>query len=116
VKANYQAMIEPSHRIAALGDATRREIVGILAGGPRSVADIARRLPVTRPAVSQHLRVLKDMGLVTHQTVGTRHIYRLDPDGIAALREYLDSLWERALSDLKAAAERSFTPGKEKPR
>jgi DNA-binding transcriptional ArsR family regulator len=108
-------MIEPIHRIAALGDATRRQIFGILAGGPSSVAAIASRLPVTRPAVSQHLRVLKDVGLVTHQTVGTRHIYRLDPDGIAALRDYLDSLWERALNDFKAAAERSFNHGKEKP-
>jgi DNA-binding transcriptional ArsR family regulator len=109
-------MIEPIQRIAALGDATRREIFGILAGGPSSVADIARRVPVTRPAVSQHLRVLSDMGLVTHRTAGTRHIYRLDPDGIAAIRDYLDSLWERALNDFKAAAERSFTAGKETPR
>ncbi len=102
-------MIEPIQRMAALGDATRREIFGMLAAtGPSSVADLARRLPVTRPAVSQHLRVLKDMGLVTHQTAGTRHIYRLDPQGIAALRDYLDSLWERALNDFKAAAERSF--------
>ena len=109
-------MIEPIHRIAALGDPTRREIFGILAGGPSSVADIARRLPVTRPAVSQHLRVLSDMGLVTHRTAGTRHIYRLDPDGIAAIRDYLDALWERALNDFKAAAERSFTREKETPR
>jgi DNA-binding transcriptional ArsR family regulator len=112
-------MIEPesSHKIAALGDPTRRRIFEILAdGGPASVADIARLLPVTRPAVSQHLRVLKDLGLVTHRTVGTRHIYRLDPQGIAALREYLDSLWERALNDFKAAAERSFNQGKETPR
>jgi DNA-binding transcriptional ArsR family regulator len=112
-------MIEPLQRIAALGalgDATRREIFGILAGGPSSVADIARRLPVTRPAVSQHLRVLSDMGLVTHRTAGTRHIYRLDPDGIAAIRDYLDALWERALNDFKAAAERSFIQEKETPR
>jgi DNA-binding transcriptional ArsR family regulator len=110
-------MIEPIHRMAALGDATRREIFGILAAeGPSSVGDLARRLPVTRPAVSQHLRVLKDLGLVTHQTAGTRHIYRLDPQGIAALRDYLDSLWERALNDFKAAAERSFNREKEKPR
>src|ERR1700731_4438440 len=105
------------HKIAALADPTRRKIFEILAaGGPASVADIARRLPVTRPAVSQHLRVLKDMGLVTHQTAGTRHIYRLDPQGIAALRDYLDSLWERALTDFKAAAERSFMREKERPR
>ncbi|MBV8201059.1 MAG: winged helix-turn-helix transcriptional regulator [Acidobacteria bacterium] len=109
-------MIEPIHRMAALGDATRREIFAILAGGgPSSVADLARRLPVTRPAVSQHLRVLKDLGLVTHQTVGTRHIYRLDPQGIAALRDYLDSLWERALNDFKAAAEQSFNQQQETP-
>lgn len=108
--------IDPIHRIAALGDGTRREIFAILAGGPSSVGAIARRLPVTRPAVSQHLRVLGDLGLVTHQTVGTRHIYRLDPDGIAVLRDYLDSLWERALNDFKAAAERSFTHDKENPR
>ena|ERR1700676_731496 len=109
-------MIEPIQRIAALGDATRREIFGILAGGPSSVADIARRVPVTRPAVSQHLRVLSDMGLVTHRTAGTRHIYRLDPDGIAAIRDYLDALWELALNDFKAAAERSFIQAKETPR
>jgi hypothetical protein len=60
--------------------------------------------------------VLKDLGLVTHQTVGTRHFYRLDPQGIAALREYLDSLWERALNDFKAAAERSFNQREEIPR
>src|SRR5215467_10163926 len=96
-------------RIAALGDGTRREIVAILAGGPSSVADVARRLPVTRPAVSQHLRVLQDLGLVTHETLGTRHVYRLDPRGIAALRDDLDALWDRALRDYKAVAERSLT-------
>jgi DNA-binding transcriptional ArsR family regulator len=95
---------------------TRRQIFAILAGGPRSVAEIARRLPVTRPAVSQHLRVLKDLGLVTHDTAGTRHIYRLDPQGIAALRDYLDRLWERALNDFKAVAERSYTEEERKER
>lgn len=108
--------MEPYQRIAVLGDATRREIFGILAAGPSSVADLARRLPVTRPAVSQHLRVLKDAGLVSHQTAGTRHIYRLDPEGIAAMRDFLDSLWERALQDFKAAAERSFNQPKERER
>ena len=100
-------------RMAALGDGTRREIFAILAAGPSSVAGIARRLPVTRPAVSQHLRVLRDLGLVTHDTAGTRHIYRLDPRGIAALRDDLDALWERALKDFKAAAERSLTEEEE---
>ncbi len=102
--------------LQCLSDPTRRRIFERLRGGPRSVGVLARGLPVTRPAVSQHLRVLKDLGLVTHRTVGTRHIYRLDPQGIAALREYLDSLWERALNDFKAAAERSFNQGKETPR
>lgn len=97
--------IEP---IAALGDATRREIFELLAQSPCSVAELARRMPVTRPAVSQHLRVLKDAGLVTHRTQGTRHVYQIDPQGVAAIRDYLDRLWERALNDFKAAAERSY--------
>lgn len=74
---------------------------------PSSVADIARRLPVSRPAVSQHLRVLKDAGLVTSRNEGTRNIYQLDPDGIAALRDHLDSLWQNALDHFKVEAERT---------
>ena len=100
--------IVSSNRIAVLGDTTRRQIFEMLSGGPCSVAELASRLPVTRPAVSQHLRVLKEAGLVIHQTVGTRHLYQLDPEGIAALREYLDSLWKWALNDFKAEAEWSF--------
>jgi DNA-binding transcriptional ArsR family regulator len=103
-----------TRRIAVLGDTTRRGIFEILSSGPCSVAEIACQLPVTRPAVSQHLRVLKEAGLVTHQTVGTRHVYQLDPDGIASLREYLDTLWQRALNDFKAMAERSFAEKKKK--
>jgi DNA-binding transcriptional ArsR family regulator len=72
-------MANPADQMAALGDATRREVFEILSGGPSSVADIARRLPVSRPAVSQHLRVLKDAGLVTLRTEGTRNVYQLDP-------------------------------------
>src|SRR5438045_7716120 len=97
--------IEP---IAVLGDPTRRAIFERLAEGPCSVAELARHMPVTRPAVSQHLRVLKEAGLVTHQTEGTRHVYQIDPEGIAAIRDYLDRLWDWALTDFKAAVERSY--------
>jgi len=98
----------PLDRIAALGDPTRRGIFEVLAAGPCSVAEIARQLPVTRPAVSQHLRVLKEAGLVKHETFGTRHLYQIDVIGVAAIRDYLDSLWQRALINFKAEAERSF--------
>lgn len=95
-------------RIASLGDQTRRGIFELLADGPCSVAEIARQLPVTRSAVSQHLRVLKEAGLVKHQTFGTRHLYQIDAIGVAAIRDYLDSLWQRALLQFKAEAERSY--------
>ena len=103
--------VEP---IAVLGDPTRRAIFERLAEGPCSVAELARHMPVTRPAVSQHLGVLKEAGLVTHQTEGTRHVYRIDPEGIAAIHDYLDRLWERALADFKAVAERSYKEKKQK--
>ena len=109
-------MANAKDRIAALGDATRREIFEILSVRPSSVTDIARRLPVSRPAVSQHLRVLKDAGLVTLRTEGTRNIYQLDPKGVAALRDYLDSLWQTALDQFKKEAERSLPRRKEKLR
>jgi DNA-binding transcriptional ArsR family regulator len=109
-------MMNPADQMAALGDATRRRVFEILSGGPSSVADIARRLPVSRPAVSQHLRVLKDASLVTLRTEGTRNVYQLDPNGVAALREYLDSLWQTALEQFKATAERSLPPRKVKRR
>jgi DNA-binding transcriptional ArsR family regulator len=105
-----------SDGMAALSDPTRREVFQILAAGPSSVADIARRLPVSRPAVSQHLRVLKQAGLVTARPQGTRHLYQLDPSGIAALRDYLDSLWQTALEQFKRQAERSAPRSKEKRR
>ena len=92
-------------RLAALGDARRRDILETLSRGPCSVADIARRLPVTRSAVSQHLAVLRRAGLVRHEKRGTRHMYRLDPDGVAALRGYLDSLWQQALTSFTRTAE-----------
>jgi DNA-binding transcriptional ArsR family regulator len=91
----------------ALGDGTRRAIVLLLAAGPMTVGDIAAQLPVTRPAVSQHLKVLKDAGLVSEEAVGTRRIYRLDAAGVAALREQLDDFWAQALGGFQNEVERS---------
>jgi DNA-binding transcriptional ArsR family regulator len=93
-------------RLAALGDPTRREIFERLAERPRAVAELARDLPVSRPAVSQHLKVLKDACLVADTPVGTKRVYRVDPDGLEALRAYLDSFWNRSLATFKEAAER----------
>jgi DNA-binding transcriptional ArsR family regulator len=103
-------------RIAALGDPTRRQIFELLAAEPSSVSDLARRLPVTRPAVSQHLRVLRNAGLVVHHAAGTRHVYRVDPQGVAALRDYLDSLWATVLEQFKSHAEQLPSGRKEKRR
>ena len=89
----------------ALGDRTRRAIFELLVDRPRAVVDLADELPVSRPAVSQHLRVLKDSGLVVDQAVGTRRIYRVDPDGLARLRADLDRFWGKGLAAYKAAAE-----------
>jgi DNA-binding transcriptional ArsR family regulator len=90
----------------ALGDPTRRAIFERVAQRPRAVGELARELPVSRPAVSQHLKVLKEAGLVVDTPVGTRRVYRVDPDGLHALRAYLDGFWNRALSAFKDAAER----------
>jgi DNA-binding transcriptional ArsR family regulator len=97
-----------SKKIAALGEPMRREIFEILAVNPSAVGDVARRLPITRSAVSQHLRVLRQAGLVNHRTVGTRNVYHVDLAGVASLRDYFEVIWERALSDFKAAAESSY--------
>ena len=91
--------------LGALGDPTRRAIFEDLADRPSAVGELAERLPVTRPAVSQHLKVLKDAGLVTSRQDGNRRIYRLDPDGIAGLRHYLDRFWGTALTGFKAVVE-----------
>ena len=91
--------------LQALGDPTRRSIFEQLRKGPRAVGEIAAQLPVSRPAVSQHLRVLKEAGLVTERQDGTRRLYRVDPNGLAGLRAYLDGFWEEALASFKAAAE-----------
>src|SRR2546425_8887453 len=89
----------------ALGDRTRRAIFERLRSGPRAVGEIADELPISRPAVSQHLRVLKEAGLVTERRNGTRRLYRVDPDGLAELRDYFDAFWNEALSAFKTAAE-----------
>jgi DNA-binding transcriptional ArsR family regulator len=89
----------------ALGDQTRRAVLELLRGGPRAVVDIASELPVSRPAVSQHLRVLKGAGLVTERKDGARHLYRIDPDGLAVLWTYLESFWADALAAFKDAAD-----------
>lgn len=82
----------------ALGDRTRRSIVAALADGPLAVGELAAGLPISRPAVSQHLKVLKQAGLVTERAAGTRRIYHLNPAGVAALRDQLDTYWSRALA------------------
>ena len=89
----------------ALGDPTRREIFERVARAPASVSDLADGLPVSRPAVSQHLRVLKDAGLVIDRPEGTRRIYQLNPDGVGALRAYLDGFWKRSLAAFQGAVE-----------
>ncbi len=90
---------------AALGDPTRRQIFERVAGGPSAVGELARGLPVTRPAVSQHLKVLKEAGLVTDRRDGNRRIYQADPDGVAALRDQLDRFWSQALATFKEVVE-----------
>jgi DNA-binding transcriptional ArsR family regulator len=91
---------------SALADPTRRAILGLLADRPRAVGELARELPVSRPAVSQHLRALKDARLVIDRPVGTRRVYRVDPDGVGALRADLDQFWTKALLAYKEALER----------
>jgi DNA-binding transcriptional ArsR family regulator len=91
--------------LTALGDPTRRAIFELLADGPRPVGAIAAQLPVTRPAVSQHLKVLKDAGLVIDRPDGTRRLYQLDPEGVGALRAYFERFWDRALAAFKQAVE-----------
>ena len=90
---------------AAFADPTRRAIFESLAERPRAVGELARELPVSRPAVSQHLKVLKNARLVTDRRAGTRRIYQLDPDGLAAMRGYLDHFWDQALAGFKTAVE-----------
>jgi len=111
-----------ARRFAALGDPTRLQVFTLIARAPLSVAEVAGRLPVSRPAVSQHLKVLADAGLVQRDSIGTRNLYRPDPDGIATMRDFIDSLWDVGLARFKARAEAlaraphpRHAPRKEKP-
>lgn len=94
-------------QLDALGDATRRAIFERLARGPRSVAEIADGLPVSRPAVSQHLKVLREARLVRVRSEGTRNYYEVEAAGLEALRKWLDRFWDRALGAFKEAAEKA---------
>jgi DNA-binding transcriptional ArsR family regulator len=94
----------------ALGDPTRRAIFERLADGPKAVGQIAGELPVSRPAVSQHLKVLKQAGLVTDRAEGTRRLYQLNPQGIQDLRAYFDQFWNQALASFKEAVEQEEQP------
>jgi len=97
----------------ALADPTRRELFERLAERPQAVGELAGQVPVSRPAVSQHLKVLKDAGLVTDRAEGSRRIYRIDPTGIGALREYLDRFWGTALAAFKNVAEQNLADNRE---
>jgi DNA-binding transcriptional ArsR family regulator len=90
---------------SALGDRTRQAIFDRLADGPRAVVELADGLPVSRPAVSQHLRVLKEAGLVVDRRAGARRLYQVNFGGLGALRSYLDRFWDRALAEFRTAAE-----------
>lgn len=104
-----------SDALAALADPTRRTIFERVAEGPRAVVELSAGLPVSRPAVSQHLRVLKHAGLVVDQQVGTRRLYQLSPDGLGALRAYLDRFWNQALAAFAAAAEKGEGDDDDRP-
>ena len=99
-------MANANHVFSALYDPTRRTVLERLRDGPRSVGEIAAGLPVTRPAVSQHLKVLKDAGLVADRSEGTRRIYHIDPKGLGAMRAWLDQFWETALAAYAVEFER----------
>jgi DNA-binding transcriptional ArsR family regulator len=98
-------VITDGHPLDALGDPTRRLVFELLREGPRSVGDLAADLPVSRPAVSQHLRVLEEVGLARHTRQGTRHLYELDSAGVGVLRSWVDGFWDEALARFKAAAD-----------
>jgi DNA-binding transcriptional ArsR family regulator len=97
-----------ANALVALADPTRRRIFELVAEQPSPVGELADRLPVTRPAVSQHLKVLRTAGLVLEERVGTRHIYRLDPSGLEATRAYFDRFWQRSLAAFKARIEQAI--------
>lgn len=98
-------MADMARALSALADPTRRTIFERLAGGPRAVGDLARGLPVSRPAVSQHLAVLKSAGLVIDRAEGARRVYKIDPAGLGAIRAWLDRFWADALDAFRAEVE-----------
>jgi DNA-binding transcriptional ArsR family regulator len=100
--------------LAALADPTRRKVFERLKSGPKPVGKIARGLPVSRPAVSQHLKVLKEAGLVTDRPEGTRRVYYIDPEGLGALRAWLDRFWDDALMAFQAQVETEARDRKER--
>ncbi|MFC4950282.1 ArsR/SmtB family transcription factor [Pseudonocardia sp. GCM10023141] len=101
---NADALLE------ALAEPTRRAILERLVDRPSAVTDLARDLPITRSAVSQHLQILKTVGLVTDRPMGTRRVYSVDPDALAVLRSYFDAFWTRSLAAFRVAAEQPTTP------
>jgi DNA-binding transcriptional ArsR family regulator len=107
---------QSGRQLDALGDPTRRAIFERIARGPLAVAEIARTLPVSRPAVSQHLRVLKDVGLVTDRAEGTRRLYAIDRAGLAAVRGYFDLFWDDALEAFRRTAEEAHVAAKGRSR
>src|SRR5206468_10001756 len=109
---NTYQMAPMDAQMQALGDGTRRAILERLLDGPLAVGELARDFPVSRPAISQHLRVLKHARLVVDRPAGTRRLYELNPAGIDALREYFDKFWTHALAAFKKAAEASAMEGK----
>jgi DNA-binding transcriptional ArsR family regulator len=110
------ASFEAVALMEALADPSRRAIVDILCEHPTSVTDLADALPVSRPAVSQHLKVLKYVGLVTDRAVGTRRIYSVEPEALAAVRAYFDDFWQRSLMAFRLAAESSIDHDPEESR
>jgi DNA-binding transcriptional ArsR family regulator len=98
-------MANVADALSALGDPTRRRIFELLAERPRPVGELAAFLPVSRPAVSQHLQILKSVGLVHDRAVGARRVYQIDPAGLGVIRAWLDRFWDRALEDFKAVVE-----------
>ena len=103
-----------SAAFAALADPTRRAVFERLADGPRAVGDLAEGLPVSRPAVSQHLKVLKDAGLVIDRAEGARRVYQIDPQGLGAMRAWLDRFWTVALDAFAAEIDRQNAEGRNK--
>jgi DNA-binding transcriptional ArsR family regulator len=96
---------EPASALDALGDANRRAIVEVLSAGPASVQSIADRLPISRPAVSRHLRLLKEAGLVDDEAIGTRRLYALRSEGVDAIRSYFETMWTEAATRFRLTAE-----------